>query len=317
MDSSFIILALSSKEELQEAIPHRLLTISIIDIIMEIPNRNQKRTKKETVPHFFIREGFPYYPTREEFEVFEQGEGFSTKASTGAGARGATTSSREEPYNPFVTERSAETAKTTELSIAVSPETSFDEEQEADRLSPETTESSIKSRNGKGVHPESSSFSKMKEPKEQPLVSLKHEAVLLSLERTFFAALNTAWLIAMGGIGLLSVGDEEEHSIPIGITVFGVSMACCIVALVMHAIRLHQMQTGQSFPHAQSMIWATVICILLFSTLAFQLYFGILYPFLQRTASVKVANPLEATSVFGGSVEEGVGEGDAESGTSP
>ena len=315
-----LLLALSSKEELPEAIPHRLLTISIIAIIMEISKRtpNQKHPKK-TVPHFFIREGFPYYPTREEFEVFEQGEDFfSTKASTGAGARGATTSSREEPYNPFVTERSAETAKTTELSIAVSPEISFDEEQEADRLSPETTESSIESRNGKGVHPESSSSSsKMKEPKEQPLVSLKHEAVLLSLERTFFAALNTAWLIAMGGIGLLSVGDEEEHSIPIGITVFGVSMACCIVALVMHAIRLHQMQTGQSFPHAQSMIWATVICILLFSTLAFQLYFGILYPFLQRTASVKVANPLEATSVFGGSVEEGVGEGDAESGTSP
>ena len=37
-------------------------------------------------------------------------------------------------------------------------------------------------------------------------------SLILGMERTLFAALNNAWLLAIGGIGLMSVGSGDERA---------------------------------------------------------------------------------------------------------
>eukprot|EP00584_Thalassiosira_punctigera_P007361 CAMPEP_0172541612 /NCGR_PEP_ID=MMETSP1067-20121228/12388_1 /TAXON_ID=265564 ORGANISM="Thalassiosira punctigera, Strain Tpunct2005C2" /NCGR_SAMPLE_ID=MMETSP1067 /ASSEMBLY_ACC=CAM_ASM_000444 /LENGTH=237 /DNA_ID=CAMNT_0013327681 /DNA_START=84 /DNA_END=796 /DNA_ORIENTATION=- len=44
-------------------------------------------------------------------------------------------------------------------------------------------------------------------------------SLILALERTFFAALNNAWLLAIGGIGLMSVGEDTKGAIYAGVAI--------------------------------------------------------------------------------------------------
>ena len=114
--------------------------------------------------------------------------------------------------------------------------------------------------------------------------------LILSLERTLFAALNNAWLLAMGGAGLMSVGHNDPTPLIGGIVLVVMAIFVVTSALLIHGSRVYRIKTGRSFQYSQSLLWVAFIGITTLVTMSFTLYYGIVYPFLQRTAAVEVKN---------------------------
>ena len=114
--------------------------------------------------------------------------------------------------------------------------------------------------------------------------------LILSLERTLFAALNNAWLLAMGGAGLMSVGHNDPTPLIGGIVLVVMAIFVVTSALLIHGSRVYRIKTGRSFQYSQSLLWVAFIGISTLVTMSFTLYYGIVYPFLQRTAAVEVKN---------------------------
>lgn len=115
-------------------------------------------------------------------------------------------------------------------------------------------------------------------------------SVTLSLERTLYAALQHSWMLALGGIGLMSVGENKRVPTSLGIMMLTISMISVVGALVMHYIRLFQIKSGTTFKFWQTALFTSLITLCVLITLALELYFGVLYPYLRRAMSVQVEN---------------------------
>jgi hypothetical protein len=64
--------------------------------------------------------------------------------------------------------------------------------------------------------------------------------LILGLERTLFAALNNAWLLAIGGIGLMSVGSDDNRATNAGIIILCGGITSSLIAYGMHFLRVWQ-----------------------------------------------------------------------------
>ena len=117
-----------------------------------------------------------------------------------------------------------------------------------------------------------------------------HASLILSMERTLFAALNNAWLLALGGIGLMSVGHGDQHATRGGIVVLGGGITSAMIAYGMHFLRLKQIEGSKPFPNVHSSLWAMMIASMTVVALSIEVYFGILYPYLNREKAVTIAN---------------------------
>lgn len=115
-------------------------------------------------------------------------------------------------------------------------------------------------------------------------------SVILSLERTLFAALNNAWLLAVGGIGLMSVGHGDYRATHGGIAILVGGIVTALMAYGMHISRVLQLKRNKSFRYYHSVIWASSIACLTIMALLLELHFGIMYPYLQREKTVTIAN---------------------------
>jgi len=115
-------------------------------------------------------------------------------------------------------------------------------------------------------------------------------SVTLSLERTLYASLQHSWLLAFGGVGLMSVGENKKIPTNLGIALLGISIVSILGALMMHYVRLFQIKSGTTFKFWQTAIFTSLVTLCILLTLALELYFGILYPYLLRTTSVQVEN---------------------------
>merc|ERR1740136_543383 len=49
-------------------------------------------------------------------------------------------------------------------------------------------------------------------------------SLILGMERTLFAALNNAWLLAIGGVGLMSVGQDRANYV--GVVILSLGAVC-------------------------------------------------------------------------------------------
>lgn len=87
-------------------------------------------------------------------------------------------------------------------------------------------------------------------------------SVVLSLERTLFAALNNAWLLAIGGIGLMSVGHGDQRARNGGIAILVGGIASALLAYGMHLVRVVQLRKNIRFCYSQSVFWASVISLM-------------------------------------------------------
>jgi len=114
-------------------------------------------------------------------------------------------------------------------------------------------------------------------------------SLILGMERTLFAALNNAWLLAIGGVGLMSVGHGDDRATHGGIFILSISAVCAGVAYAMHVWRISQIRASMPFQTSHTIIWATMIAALTIVTLGLELYFGIFYPYLNREKAVTIA----------------------------
>lgn len=118
----------------------------------------------------------------------------------------------------------------------------------------------------------------------------KKDALILGMERTFFAALNNAWLMVMAGIGLMSVGNNDDRATTGGIFILASGLGLATLAYTMHVARVAMVNNNKSFWLAHSVFWASVIVGITIVALSLEIYFGTTYPYLERRAAVVVFN---------------------------
>ena len=107
------------------------------------------------------------------------------------------------------------------------------------------------------------------------------------MERTYFAAFNNAWIMAIAGIGLMSVGSTNEASTGCGAIILTASIAFCLAAFVMHRRRAYiflKKETGRT----ETILWMGMITFVSLAALILELTFGIMYPYLDRSKAVSV-----------------------------
>lgn len=115
-------------------------------------------------------------------------------------------------------------------------------------------------------------------------------SLILAAERTLFAAVNNAWLLAVGGIGLMSVGNGDERATNTGIVILSGSATCTLVAYVMHVKRIRLIKSGKPFTYSSTIVWSSLIVAMALIALILELYFGVLHPYLDREKAVTIAN---------------------------
>ena len=96
--------------------------------------------------------------------------------------------------------------------------------------------------------------------------------------------------LAMGGVGLMSVGNNDPIPLIGGIGLVGMAISVTLFALLMHFSRIHQFKNDRTFQYSQTILWVAFIGVGTLVTMGFTLYYGIVYPFLKRTAAVEITN---------------------------
>ena len=120
--------------------------------------------------------------------------------------------------------------------------------------------------------------------------------LILALERTFFSSLNNAWLLALGGIGLLCVG-KNEIAIHGGVIMITGSIMLIMLSTMFHFNRARQIENGiDTNWFTQTKVWAAITCGLTLIVLTMEIYFALKFPYLDRTWSVKVGEGADETN---------------------
>lgn len=114
-------------------------------------------------------------------------------------------------------------------------------------------------------------------------------SMILALERTLFAALNNAWLLAIGGVGLMAIGDQDKTANQTGVAILSLSIVTAFYAFVVHNLRVQQLRRGDNFSYIHSVLWGSIIAVFTLLTLGLELYNGILHPYLKRAATVELS----------------------------
>lgn len=114
-------------------------------------------------------------------------------------------------------------------------------------------------------------------------------ALLFSLERTLFSALNVSLLLSLTGVGLMSVGPfNAPHRYGVMMLVAGALFAG--TSFMMHAWRLHRLSRFKLLWRYDTYLWAGTLCVLMVMALALELHYGVQYPYLKRSATVEVVD---------------------------
>ena len=128
--------------------------------------------------------------------------------------------------------------------------------------------------------------------KGQQAMSLE---LVLAMERTLFAALNNAWLLTLGGVGLMSVGVEAATRI--GAVVLAGGVVAAVTAFVIHWMRFRSLLQSKSFRPNSSVVFVAVFFFLTIATLVLELYYGIQYPYLERAQKVAMSK-VDGVDIF-------------------
>ena len=131
-----------------------------------------------------------------------------------------------------------------------------------------------------------------KKGKGKQVMSLE---LVLSMERTLFAALNNAWLLTLGGVGLMSVGVEAATRI--GAVVLAGGVVAAVTAFVIHWMRFRSLLQSKSFRPNSSVAFVAVFFFLTIATLVLELYYGIQYPYLERAQMVAMSK-VDGVDIF-------------------
>eukprot|EP00549_Striatella_unipunctata_P021701 CAMPEP_0118673772 /NCGR_PEP_ID=MMETSP0800-20121206/516_1 /TAXON_ID=210618 ORGANISM="Striatella unipunctata, Strain CCMP2910" /NCGR_SAMPLE_ID=MMETSP0800 /ASSEMBLY_ACC=CAM_ASM_000638 /LENGTH=167 /DNA_ID=CAMNT_0006568889 /DNA_START=132 /DNA_END=635 /DNA_ORIENTATION=+ len=114
--------------------------------------------------------------------------------------------------------------------------------------------------------------------------------LIMAMERTLFGALNNAWMLAIGGIGLMSVGHGDANATNVGVMTLTGGIVLAIMSFITHVWRAHLLSHNRPLTLSYSVYRASAIVLLVLLALTFELYYGILYPYLDREKAVTVVN---------------------------
>jgi hypothetical protein len=117
----------------------------------------------------------------------------------------------------------------------------------------------------------------------------------LSMERTLFSALNNAWLLTLGGVGLMSVGVGAATRI--GAVVIAGGIVCALTAFITHWMRFRSLLQSTSFRPNSSLVFVSLFFLLTIATLVLELYYGIQYPYLERAQEVAMSSVREVAFI--------------------
>lgn len=120
------------------------------------------------------------------------------------------------------------------------------------------------------------------------------DALITGMERTFFAATNNAWLLVIAGVGLMSVGNNDDRAVRGGLFIFSAGIVMALLACTMHVWRVAQIKLNIAFPLGHSALWAVLISTLTFVALGLEMYFALTHPYLARSQTVVVTTAAPA-----------------------
>ena len=98
--------------------------------------------------------------------------------------------------------------------------------------------------------PESTHSFLFTEPVQSPDLN-----IVLAMKRTLFATLNHSWLLALGGVGLTTVGNGDARATRGGAVFIVGAILSAVFAMVIHAIRVHGSSADQTTRACMSVGW--------------------------------------------------------------
>jgi len=121
------------------------------------------------------------------------------------------------------------------------------------------------------------------------LASHADPSLIMSMERTLFSAFNQAIILTISGVGFMSVGDQPGPK-AFGAFILIAGLCYAMISYFFHCWRLHRLNSGRGLAPYDSQIWTGMLALLIFLALAFEVYYGFRYPFLDRAKAVEIAN---------------------------
>ena len=115
-------------------------------------------------------------------------------------------------------------------------------------------------------------------------------SLIFSMERTYFSALNQAILLTIAGFGLMSVESGLAMAEGFGILFCAFGVLWGFAAWFMHFWRIKRMEAGLGLVHNDSIIFTGLLNVMVLLSGVLSIYYGVAYPFLDRSQAVDVAN---------------------------
>ena len=115
-------------------------------------------------------------------------------------------------------------------------------------------------------------------------------SLVLSMERTVYAALNQAWMLILTGIGFMSIGAKNDL-IPdyLGAFILVVAIIFAAGSYIVHVCRLHAFSHGsRALSGVVTKVWIGLLVFTIVGALVLELQYAIRYPYLSRAKSVEL-----------------------------
>jgi len=143
-------------------------------------------------------------------------------------------------------------------------------------------------------------------PEEAPEyeIDLLDPSMVFSMERTVLSAYNQSFQLMMVGGGIMAVQNAHEarndaRPVQIGFIFFFSGAMYGAMSLYFHLRRMHVLKHGDNGLynwHGSSIIWMTFLGLFLIVGLSIEIYFAILFPYIDRAKSVEIATPSPSPS---------------------
>jgi len=118
-------------------------------------------------------------------------------------------------------------------------------------------------------------------------------STIMALERTVLSAYNMAFNIMMVGCGLMAVGAKnDDMPSHLGTGILGAGIFYGLAAYYVHYSRLSTFHSGGKISMQSSLVWIGALMLFVTIGMGAELYFAILYPYLQRAQEVNIASEI-------------------------
>ena len=115
-------------------------------------------------------------------------------------------------------------------------------------------------------------------------------SMIFSMERTVLSAYNQAFQIMLVGGGLMAVGAQNDDTpAHLGAAIFVAGIVYGVVSYGLHLHRLRTLRKGQKISMLSSAAWIGFLMLFATVGMSIELYYAIIYPYLERAQEVSFA----------------------------